>query len=284
MPPDLRALEREVRALGKHPRLARVIDGSGTVMLKELSLEDVDALLGVDEGALLLMATGAMSRTDVRTAITTGDVLLVAPPLRRAFVVQSKLPASASFEIMVELAIAKRRATLGRTENAATETLFRERLEFEGVPLRMSGAWTRGLLVARRKPDGVWPDPESGQAPRLYLEIKKINRVADDIQKRLYEIAEVSLEMKFLYGDLRLKGMALDNLLTPDAHPKALAALRRQVTRANPVVVALVLCPEEQLERARTYRARAEAFIDRLFLPDEIDKCIEFLAEKTTAA
>ncbi len=259
-----------------------MVGADGTVSLGALTLEDVDGLLSTDEGALLLMASSALSRNDVRFAITSGDALLVAAPFRRAFVVRSKLPAEASFETMVELALAKRRATLGRTENAATEDLFRERLEFEGVPLRMSGAWTRGLLVDRRKPDGVWPDPDGGEAPRLYLEIKKINRVADDIQKRLYEIAEVSLEMKFIYGDLRLKGLALDKLLTPEVQPSALAALRQQITRAEPVVVALLLCPADQVDRARRYRERAEAFVDRIFLPDEIDDCIGFLATRTS--
>jgi hypothetical protein len=39
------------------------------------------------------------------------------------------------------------------------------------------------------------------------LEIKNVQRVADDIQKRLYEIAEASVEMKTLYGLLRLRGL-----------------------------------------------------------------------------
>jgi hypothetical protein len=63
--------------------------------------------------------------------------------------------------------------------------------------------------VTKRKPDGVWPDPSADQPPLVYLEIKNLRRVADDIQKRLYEIAEASLEMKFLYGNLDLRGLAL---------------------------------------------------------------------------
>lgn len=63
-----------------------------------------------------------------------------------------------------------------------------------------------GLLIDYRKPDGVYPGPTTGPAPRLYLEITNINRVSDDIQKRLYEIAETSIEMKKIYGDLELRG------------------------------------------------------------------------------
>jgi len=284
MPPDLRTLERQLRALAQHPHFAGIIQDSGEIDLGKLSLEQVSELLSLDEAAQYLMAAAALNRTDVRTGITSADALLVAPQFRRAFVVRSKLPSSAQFETLVELTLQKRRATLGRNENAATETLFRERLLFEGVPLRMKGAWTQGLLVERRKPDGVYPDPDTGAAPELYLEIKKINRVADDIQKRLYEIAEVSLEVKFIYGKLKLTGLDLSTLLESERRSEALAALRRQVLGVQPTVVALLLCPLDQVEKARSYRERAEAFVDRVFLSDEIDECIAYLAERTISA
>jgi hypothetical protein len=67
--------------------------------------------------------------------------------------------------------------------------------------------------------------------------VKKINRPRDDIQKRLYEIAEVSLEVKFLYGDLQLRGLNLRLLLSDEDRGAAQAALRRQIVAASPVVV-----------------------------------------------
>ena len=143
----------------------------------------------------------------------------------------------------------------------------------------MRGAWTSGLLVDRRKPDGVYPDPDTGQPPKLYLEIKKVNRVRDDIQKRLYEIAEVSLEVKVLDGELHLHGLALQSLLSDDDREAARRRLREQITSAGPRVVALLICRAEELEVARRYRPRAEAFIDRLFFADEIPECLAYLAE-----
>jgi len=115
----------------------------------------------------------------------------------------------------------------------------------------MRGAWTAGLLVDRRKPGGVWPDPDTGLAPELYLEVKKINRVRDDVLKRLYEIAEASLEVKFLYGRLDLTGLDLQELLTPELRATARDALRGQITAARPVVVALLLCAFDELELLR---------------------------------
>jgi hypothetical protein len=142
----------------------------------------------------------------------------------------------------------------------------------------MRGGWTSGVLIERRKPDGVYPDPDTGLAPKLYLEVKKINRVRDDIQKRIYEIVQVSLEVKLLYGDLELKGLDLSELLTESELPAARKAFRDQVTASKPAVAALLICRAEELEIAKRYRAGAEAFIDRVFFPDEIDECIGFLA------
>ena len=88
-------------------------------------------------------------------------------------------------------------------------------LEHEGIPLLVSPPVrvVPGTLIGRRKPNGVWPDPAHGLPPRLYLEIKSIRRVADDIQKRLYELAEASLEMKLLYGSVKLNGLNIKNIV-----------------------------------------------------------------------
>lgn len=278
MQPELQELERALRALAEDHALVSVGADTGQLHLRDLRLEQVAELLRTDAGAQLLMAAASMSRTDVKHGIAAVEAQLVAPPLRRAFVVHAKLPAAISLDTAVDLAMARRRGTVVRNENAATEQLFRDRLAFEGVPLRMQGAWTQGLLVERRKPDGVFPDPDTGDAPTVYLEVKKINRVADDIQKRLYEIAEVSFEVKFLYGDLRIDGLDLRQLLDADTRARAVGELRAQITRSRPKVVALLLCPHAQLDRAKSYRARAEAFVDRVFYADEIDECIAFLA------
>ena len=278
MQPELRALEKELRALGDHATLARVIKGS-TVAFHQLSNEDVTTLLAHPVGQLFLMAAADLNRTALRVGTATPDAQLVAPSQRRAFVVRSKLPPSADFSTLVELALQRRAGTLNRSVNAATETLFRERLEFEGVPIRMRGAFTQGLLISRRKPDGVYPDPATGEPPRLYLEIKKINRVRDDLQKRLYEIAEVSLELKFLYGTLKLQGLDSKTLLDDPARAVARKKLRRQIIATPPAVVALILCPFEEIPLAQRYRENAEAFIDRIFFADEIEECIALLAE-----
>lgn len=262
--------------------MADRVSADGTVDFAELELQDVAAMLADPTASLLLFAAADLNRTALRAGTQQPDAQLVAPPLRRAFVVRTKLPSSADFATLVELALQRRAQTLGRNANAATERLFRERLAFEGLPIRMQGAFTSGLLVDRRKPDGVYPDPNTSAAPKLYLEIKKVNRVRDDIQKRLYEIAEVSLEVKFLYGSLRLSGLGLEQLLSDEERLSARATLREQVTSTGPVVVALLICRQEELAIARRYRPRVEAFIDRLFFADEIDDCLAYLAEITS--
>lgn len=278
MQPELRALDQELRALREDEVLASVISGS-TVRFSRLSNEDVAVLLTSPAAQLFLMAAADLNRTALRAGTATADAQLVAPPLRRAFVVRSKLPPAADFSTVVELALQRRAATLNRSVNAATETLFRERLEFEGVPIRMRGAYTQGLLITRRKPDGVYPDPATGEAPRLYLEIKKINRVRDDLQKRLYEIAEVSLELKFLYGTLELRGLNLRELLDDSSRALARRELRQQIAGTFPAVVALLLCPTDEIPVAERYRENAEAFIDRVFFANQVDECIAYLAD-----
>lgn len=275
---ELSDLEGELQRLPKHPLLAPHIDRRGRITFTRLELHEIAGLLSDRAAALLLMAAADLNRTALRTGIEQPDAQLVAPPLRRAYVVQSQLPTMAELETLIQLALQRRGGTVGRSTNAATETLFKDRLAFEGLPIRMSGAWTSGILIDRRKPDGVYPDPATGLSPELYLEVKKVNRVRDDIQKRLYEIAEASLEVKYLYGKLRLSGLARRNLLTDDARNDSRAILRRSITASKPAVVALLICRTEELEIARRYRPGAEAFIDRLFFADEIDDCLAFLA------
>jgi hypothetical protein len=279
MPPDLRQLERDLLALRQRPELRGYVDPAGRIDFSTLTLDDLAALLADPTASLLLMAAADLNRTALRSGIQQSHAQIVAPALRRAFVVQSKLPPHADFDALVALALQRRAGTLGRNSNAVTETLVRDRLAFEGSPIRMRGGYTSGLLITRRKPDGVYPDPATGLAPTLYLEIKKINRPRDDIQKRLYEIAEVSLEVKFLYGDLRLHGMSLPHLLEEDERPAAQARLRQQITAASPVVVALLLTELEHVTYLRRYRSGIEAFVDRVFFADEIDECLSFLGD-----
>ncbi|PKH41708.1 hypothetical protein SAMN05192575_109171 [Nocardioides alpinus] len=108
----------------------------------------------------------------------------------------------------------------------------------------------------------------------MYLEVKRIRRVADDIQKRLYELAEASLEMKLLYGGATMTGLGIDdNRKTRD--PGVAKALRDQIEGVRPIVIGLFLCPRDEAER---YRTGAEALIDRIFFQEEIDDCIRFIS------
>jgi len=173
-------------------------------------------------------------------------------------------------------AVALRGADFGRKSRGGIEQLFRERLATEGIPLLMSPPIRSvpGLLVGRRKPDGVWPDPASGQAPRLYLEIKNVQRVSDDIQKRLYEIAEASVEMKAIYGTLRLRGLNIRTTVNVEGNPELRQKLRAQITASEPIVVTVFLCARAEAER---YRGGGEAFVDRIFFQEEIEECLVYL-------
>ena len=118
-------------------------------------------------------------------------------------------------------------------------------------------------------------------APLLYLEIKNVRRVADDIQKRLYEIAEASLEMKLLYGTVSLQGLALKDARKVLESPSSFRQdLRRQITASYPRVVVLLLCAREE---AQKYREGAEAFVDRVFFQEEIEGCLAYLKETIRA-
>lgn len=96
----------------------------------------------------------------------------------------------------------------------------------------------------------------------MYLEIKNVQRVADDIQKRLYEIAEASIEMKAVYGRLRLRGLNVRSTLRVEANPELRARIRAQITTSAPTVVALFLCSRNEAE---------------IFFQEEIEACLSFL-------
>ena len=98
--------------------------------------------------------------------------------------------------------------------------------------------------------------------------------MSDDIQKRLYEIAEASIEMKALYGDLRLRGLDLRSTVDVSDNSKLQKRIRSQIVKARPTVVAFLICPKDKAQR---YQPGAETFIDRLFFQEEVEDCIEYL-------
>jgi hypothetical protein len=274
--PEFDDFKAELRKLKGHkafkPLLLR-----GEIQLGKLSLAETAALLLEDAARYFLLAAANLNRTQLKKAMRDPESTIVEKKLRQAHVVKQRLPLKASFDEVVARAESLRRADLGRKQRGGVEALFRERLAAEKIPILMAPPIRAvpGILVSRRKPDGVWPDPSQNLPPQVYLEIKNVRRVADDIQKRLYEIAEASLEMKLLYGNLHLKGFGLTSTtIVLDQRPALRAKLRKQILNARPAVVALLLCPRSEAER---YRPGAEAFIDRLFFQEEIDECLEFL-------
>ena len=245
-------------------------------------MDAVKELSRSEAGYYFLIAAGGLNRTTIKAAMKEPEATIVAKGLRRAFVIRKRLPVRGVFEQVAHTAVALRRSDLGRRTKGAIEQLFRERLRSEGIPILMSPPVRQvpGLLIGKRKPDGVYPDPAADLAPRLYLEIKNVRRVRDDIQKRLYEIAEASLEMKLLYGTLELKGLGITSTKAVTANPSALRAkLRARVMASSPIVVLLLLCSKAEAER---YREAAEAFVDRVFFQEEIEECLRFLKEVTT--
>lgn len=280
--PELDEFKRQIEELRRHPLIAQRTSSKGRVSLSKLTLEEVAALMSMEAGYHLLTVAADLTRTTLKKALETPDALLAEPRLRQAFVVQSRLPVGASFDELARSAIGHRARDLRRRSRARVEEFFRDRLIAESVPIVMAPPIPRvpGLLIDYRKPDGVYPDPTTGLPPRLYLEIKNINRVSDDIQKRLYEIAETSIEMKMLYGDLELRGFDHKTTMNVAGNPALRDALRQQITRSLPIVVAFFICPREQAER---YRPGAEAFIDRLFFQEEVEECIAFLKAATEA-
>ena len=226
-----------------------------------------------------LIAAAGLNRTSLKKAAADETAKIVAKPLRKAFAVEKRLPVIASFADVENSAVVLRRGDLDRRSKGEIEGLFRERLAAEGIPLLMSPPIRQipGILIGKRKPNGVYPDPALGHPPAVYLEIKNVRRVADDIQKRLYEIAEASLEMKLLYGTLELRGLGvLDTRTILEQCSDHRAKLRKQIRASRPAVVVLMLCSKVEAER---YREGAEAFVDRLFFQEEIEDCIAFLRE-----
>lgn len=279
--PEIEDFARRTRELLQSPTFARRVEG-GRIAFASFTLEELDGVLRDDIGYYLLLAAAGLSRTGVKRAMADPEAGLVVAARRKAFAVQVHLPVSEDVEAAIQKSVALRTRDLQRKRRGAAEALLRERLLSEGIPICMSPPVRRvpGLLIAGRKPDGVYPDPATGRPPRLYLEIKNVRRVADDIQKRLYEIAEASLEMKLLYGDLALRGLNLGATLDEAGRGEHQGAIRAQVVRSLPVVVALLLCPRAEAER---YRAGGETFIDRIFFQEELEDCIEFLRAAVAA-
>lgn len=279
--PALEEFARSLEKLRSHaliaPRLKR-----GEVHLGGLELKEIAELARDDVAYYFLVAAANLNRTTLKKAMETESARIVAKPLRKGFAIKSHLPVRASFADVAKKAVVLRQADLGRRSQGAVEALFRERLAAEKIPILMSPPTRQvpGLLIGKRKPDGVFPDPAADQAPKIYLEIKNVRRVADDIQKRLYEIAEASLEMKFLYGQLELRGLNMTSTKAVlSTTPELRAKLRAQVCASLPVVVVLMLCSKVE---AAPYKAGAEAFVDRVFFQEEIEECLAFL--KSTVA
>jgi hypothetical protein len=274
--PELEEFQRQITALAGHPLVKRLLR-KGEVSLQKLTLEQIEELAHGDAGYYFLVGAAGLNRTTLKAAMRTETAPIVAKRLRRAFAIKQRLPVRRRFDEIIHTAIALRGGDLRRRSMGAIEGLFRERLVEEGIPLLMSPPIRQvpGLLIAKRKPDGVYPDPATGRPPELYLEIKNIRRVADDIQKRLYEIAEASLEMKLLYGTLKLQGLGIaDSRQVLSNASKLRARIRKQITASPPAVVVLMLCSRAEAER---YREPAETFVDRVFFQEEIEECLAYL-------
>ena len=274
--PELEEFRNEVEALLANPILRSHRRGD-VVRLGELSRAEVAQLITArGAGYYFLIAAAGLNRTALKKAAAEPEAMIVAARERPAFGIMRRLPVRVSFRETAAKAVALRRGDLGRKTSGGIEALFRERLHAEGIPLLMSPPIRRipGMLVRQRKPDGVYPDPAENRSPRVYLEIKNVRRVADDIQKRLYELAEASIEMKVLYGTLELHGLDIRDPTGVTPQSPYRDAIRLQIVATVPTVIGLFLCPRESAER---YRAGAEAFIDRVFFQEEIDECLAFL-------
>jgi hypothetical protein len=273
--PLLEEFRRQVEALREESSVAERLTGD-VLEFQGIELEELRTLLQSQPGRYFLLAAAQLNRTSLKKATAEPAAQIVMKGLRQAYAVRARLPVRVSFESTLERAVAMRSADVGRRSKGGIEQLFRERLKAEGIPLFMSPPirTVPGVLVLRRKPDGVYPDPAAGNAPIVYLEIKNVQRVSDDIQKRLYELAEASLEMKLLYGAIRLKGLDLSTTSNVGGNSKLRARLRRQVVASKPKVVGLFLCSKTEAER---YREGAETFVDRVFFQEEIEECLAYL-------
>lgn len=274
--PALDEFRRQIEGLGRNPTVAPLLK-KGRVRLGDLSRQEIADLLKDESAYYFLIAAAGLNRTSLKKAAADETAKIVAKPLRKAFAVEKRLPVTATFADVVNAAVVLRRGDLDRRSRGEIEGLFRDRLAAEGIPLLMSPPVRQipGILIGKRKPDGVYPDPALGHPPAVYLEIKNVRRVADDIQKRLYEIAEASLEMKFLYGDLELQGLGIaDTKVVLEQSSDLRAKLRERIQASRPAVVVLMLCSKLEAER---YREGAEAFVDRVFFQEEIEDCLSFL-------
>jgi hypothetical protein len=275
--PDLEEFHQQIQALRKHPHIKPLLKG-GEVALGKLSRTQIAELARSNSPSYyFLIAAADFNRTTLKKAVTSQEAKIVPKHLRRAFAIERRLPKLRRFDDIARTAVTLRKGDLSRRERGGIEQLFRERLEHERIPILMSPPVRQvpGILISRRKPDGVYPDPSTGLAPAVYLEIKNIRRVSDDIQKRLYEVAEASLEMKFLYGDLKLHGLNLRSTRDVIEQSEELRKkLRAQIAASPPVVVVLMLCSRDEAEK---YRTAAEAFVDKVFFEEEIDECLAYL-------
>jgi hypothetical protein len=279
---DLAEFEQAVRGLRQHPTLKPRVR-KGVIEFVGLSLQELNELLRNDAAYYFLLAASGLNRSSLKRAASTPEAKIVIASDRRSHAFRSSLPPRMPFEDVVKAAILLRRSDLNRRERGGIEQLFRERLKSEGIPILMSPPVRQvpGILISRRKPDGVFPDPAADLAPVVYLEIKNVKRVADDIQKRLYEVAEAAIEMKFLYGDLSISGMQMKSTREVEGSASLLREeLRKRILASKPAVVVLMLCPKAEAEK---YRAGAEAFVDRVFFQEEIDECLAFLRQAVNA-
>ena len=211
--PELDEFRRQVGLLLQDSLIARTVKADGRLALSDLSLAEVAVLMRTEVSYYFLLAATGLNRTTLRRAAAEEEALLVPLRHRKAFAVRSRLPVSGDFGTISSNALALRQGDLQRKARGKTEQFFRDRLAVEGIPLHMSPPRrvVPGVVISGRKPDGVWPDPSTGEPPLLYLEIKRIQRVSDDIQKRLYELAEASLEMKLLYGTIRVEALGMQH-------------------------------------------------------------------------
>lgn len=270
-----------LRALARDAQFKPYVK-KGVVNLKSLTEKQIQKVLRRKDDAAFyfLMAAAGLSRTKLKTAQKDPAVQIAPKPMRVAYALKRHLPPTCSFDEVLAAAAALRVPDLDRKGSGDVERVFRNRLIEDSIPISMAPPirGVPGILTrARRKPDGVFPDPASGAPPKIYFEIKRVNRVSDDIQKRLYEIAEVSIEMKALYGTLALTGLNLKTTEGVLENAAIRATFRSQITQSLPLVVALLICGKEEAE---PYRRGAEAFVDRVFFQEEIEDCIDLLRAK----
>jgi hypothetical protein len=125
MQPELRTLERALLALRDVGPLASRIDAAGRIEFASLALEEIAAMLADEVASLVLFAAADLNRTALRAGMEEPDAQIVPRPLRRAFVVQSKLPQAADFSTVVELAMQRRGHARSQRQRRDRESLPR---------------------------------------------------------------------------------------------------------------------------------------------------------------